>query len=179
MPTIKLICGLAFFFFLLRTFLLAFSTVSAALAEFNQCLQPVWFHLNRESPLSPPNRPRQFPSQCAVANFWLRSWKGEPKPSEGRSEKLASVDNEMSAHRWGGEQKERRARESGSRRIKSPLVLFNPAGVHLSRARAQSAELATVCATVQRRSKVPNTFSCFSWRFSASIVKLFNWIYTM
>ena len=77
----------------------------------------------------------QFPSQCAVANFWLRSWKGETKPSEGRLGELANVSNEMSTYRWGGEQNKREekkkgrrkgVRRSGSRWIKEVLLmLFN------------------------------------------------------
>lgn len=108
---------------------------------------------------------RQFPSQCAVANFWLRSWKGEAKPSEKKKKKLANVSNEMSTHRWGGRdkkrkrkkgKKERRVRRSASRRINGPLVLFNPYyGIYLSRARTHER------ATIQWYSKVRLRFSLF------------------
>jgi len=113
-------------------------------SEFDQ--RSLRFHTNADQKrlsLAPRQR-RQFSSQCA--NFLTAVMKrgGEAKRrkvGETRERQQRDVDAQM---RRGGERgkkdkkreeekKERRVRRSGSRRIKGPLVLFNLAGIYLSR----------------------------------------------
>jgi hypothetical protein len=138
MTTMKLICCLAHFFitdFSINIFQCKCCNSPSSISACNQ----YGFTWNERSCSRSPTTPCQFPSQCTVANFWLRSWKGESKPSEGRFQRNSRASTTRCRRTDEvAKRKKEGFRGSGSRRIKSPLVLFNPAGVHLSRVRTQS-----------------------------------------